>query len=154
MSGVGLVVRAEARRRWVALLLVGLLVGVVGAAVTAAVAGARRSETAYDRLAERTGQPDATVFSFVGPDFLDAATAQPEVESSWHHRAVVGQLLDSPSVTYLSVVAGPPRPEGLFTPVTEDGRLPADDAVDEVAVASRLAEEQGSRSAITSGSAC
>ena len=33
-------VRAEARRRWVALALIGLLVGVIGAAVVTSVAGA------------------------------------------------------------------------------------------------------------------
>ena len=140
MGGLGLLVRAETRRRWLALVLIGLLVGGVGAAVTASVAGARRSETAYDRLAERTGQPDATLVSFVDPGFLEEVISLPEVETVWRMRGVVGRGLDLPTVNFLSVVAGPPRPDGLFEPLVEEGRLPADDAVGEVAVSQGLAD--------------
>ena len=140
MGGIGLLVRAETRRRWLALVLIGLLVGGVGAAVTASVAGARRSETAYDRLAERTGQPDATLVSFVDPGFLEEVISLPEVETVWRMRGVVGRGLDLPTVNFLSVVAGPPRPDGLFEPLVEEGRLPADDAVGEVAVSQGLAD--------------
>lgn len=141
MGGIGLLVRADVRRRWLALVLIGLLVGSVGAAVTASVAGARRSVTAYERLADLTGQPDATIISFVDPGFLDTVSALPEVEETWPLRAVVGQILDSPEISYLSVIAGPPRPPGLFTPLVIDGRLPDDDEAGEVAVAEGLARE-------------
>ena len=140
MGGLGLLVRAETRRRGIALVLIGLLVGGVGAAVTASVAGARRSETAFDRLAERTGQPDATLVSFVDPGFLEEVISLPEVETVWRMRGVVGRGFDLPTVNFLSVVAGPPRPDGLFEPLVEEGRLPADDAVGEVAVSQGLAD--------------
>ncbi len=140
MGGIGLLVRAEIRRRWVALVLIGLLAGVVGASVVTAVAGARRSDTAYDRLADLTGQPDATLVSFVDPAFVDAVADLPEVEEVWRLRGVVSQVLDVPEVVYLSIVSGPPRPPGIFTPKVEEGRLPVDDAAGEVAIAAGLAE--------------
>lgn len=122
---------------------IGLLAGLIGAAVVAGVAGARRSETAFDRLAERTGQPDASLVTFVEPAFLDAVLALPEVEDAWPVRGVVGQVLDRPTVSYLAVVSGPLRPAGLVQPLIQSGRLPADDQADEVAVADALATAQG-----------
>jgi hypothetical protein len=141
MGGVGLLVRAELRRRWLALVLVGLLTGAIGAAVVTSVAGARRSATAYDRLAELTGQPDATLLSLVGPRLVDEALGSPEVETAWPFRSTIGQVLDAPTVVYLGVVAGPERPPGLFTPRYETGRPPADDAPHEVAVDDGLADQ-------------
>ncbi len=143
MSAVGLLVRAELRRRRVALVLIGLLVGLIGATVVAGVAGARRTDTAYDRLAERTGQPDASIVSFVDPGFLEEVVALPEVEEVWRMRGVIGEAVDEPDVTFLAVVSGPPRPAGLFEPLMVEGRLPADDAAGEVAVAEGLAEQTG-----------
>lgn len=142
-TGVGVLVRAEIRRRWLALALIGLLAGLIGAGVVASVAGARRSVTAYDRLAQRTGQPDATVVSFLDPGFLDDVADLPEVREVWPFRGVVGQVLDRSEVVYVSVTTGARRPPGLFDPLVDEGRLPRDEAPNEVAVASRLAEEAG-----------
>ena len=143
MGGLGLLVRAEVRRRWLALLLVGLLAGAVGAAVVTSVAGARRSATAYDRLAEVTGQPDATLVSFVGADLVDEVVALPEVAEAWRLRGIVGQVLDAPGVVYVSVISGQPRPDDLFQPRIEDGRLPDPAAADEVIIDRGLAEAFG-----------
>ena len=51
----------ELRRRWRAMLLLVLLVGVAGGAVLATVAGARRSASAYERFREETLASDLDV---------------------------------------------------------------------------------------------
>jgi hypothetical protein len=61
--GVWLWARAELRRRWAALLVLGLLAGISTGLATAAVAGARRTDTAWDRLRDQTHASDAIVFT-------------------------------------------------------------------------------------------
>src|SRR3989442_8615931 len=50
MTAVWMQVRSELRARLAAILVLGLIVGVIGGVVVAAVAGARRTETAYPRF--------------------------------------------------------------------------------------------------------
>jgi ABC-type antimicrobial peptide transport system permease subunit len=50
MTTAWLVLRADIRRRWPALLGLALLLGLIGGVVLAAAAGARRTDTAYPRL--------------------------------------------------------------------------------------------------------
>jgi hypothetical protein len=50
MSGIGLVARADLRRRWAATIAVAVLVGLVGAVVLSCLAGARRTNSALDRF--------------------------------------------------------------------------------------------------------
>lgn len=83
-AAIGLWARREVSRRWKALVALGVLAGVVAGLALAAVAGARRTETAYERFREATGRSDAIVFaSLVGltadytavrelPEVLDA----------------------------------------------------------------------------------
>ncbi|MCI3950240.1 MAG: hypothetical protein K0R11_2174, partial [Acidimicrobiales bacterium] len=59
MAGAWYRGRAELRRRWPALLVVGVLVGVVGGVTSAAVAGARRTASSYDRFRSETNADDA-----------------------------------------------------------------------------------------------
>src|ERR1700733_10930034 len=53
MRTAWLVLRADVRRRWPALLALGLLLGLIGGVVLTAVAGARRTDTAYPRLLQQ-----------------------------------------------------------------------------------------------------
>ena len=74
--------RADIRRRWRSLLLLGLLAGVTAAFATASFAGARRTDTALSRLEKATNAANAFIFtSQVGdmhPDWKHLAS-RPEV---------------------------------------------------------------------------
>jgi ABC-type lipoprotein release transport system permease subunit len=74
--------RADIRRRWRSLLLLGLLAGVTAAFATASFAGARRTDTALSRLEKATNAANAFIFtSQVGdmhPDWSRLAS-RPEV---------------------------------------------------------------------------
>ncbi len=60
--------RAEGRRRWPAWLAVVALIGVVGGLVFGALAGARRTDTAFARMVERTETADVMVNPNAGTD--------------------------------------------------------------------------------------
>ena len=84
-TAIGLWVRNEVARRWRALIALGVLAGLAGGLALAAVAGARRTSTAYERFREATGRSDAVVFgTLIG--VLDAdygpGRRMPEVEDA------------------------------------------------------------------------
>ncbi|HEX6937175.1 MAG TPA: FtsX-like permease family protein [Actinomycetes bacterium] len=133
---------SERRRRWVSMLVLGLLAGLVGAVVAGSTAVARRTATAYDRLVAATHLDDARVLVFSDNVDVDDIAGFPGVTRSWQSRQVIGAVVGAP-VTYMSVSSGPARPDDLFTPVVVDGRAPRDDAVGEVLLPSVLADEVG-----------
>jgi hypothetical protein len=53
--------RADLRARWQSLIALGVLVTAVGGLSAAALAGARRTHSSFDRLRERTDAADAIV---------------------------------------------------------------------------------------------
>ncbi len=63
--------RTELRRRWLALLVLGVLAGVTAGLATATVAGARRTATSWDRLRAETHASDAVVFASQAGIFED-----------------------------------------------------------------------------------
>jgi FtsX-like permease family len=63
MAAVATWARREVATRWRALLVLGVLAGLAGGTVMAAVAGARRTTTAYARYRQATAAPDAIVFA-------------------------------------------------------------------------------------------
>ena len=141
-AAVRTVARTELRRRWVSMLVLGLLAGLVGSVVAGASAVSRRTATAYDRLVEATHLDDARVLVFSDDIDVDRIARFPGVVESWQSQQVIGQLL-GPQVAYVSVSSGPPRPDTIFSPVILSGREPRDDAVDEVLLPSVLADELG-----------
>src|SRR5688572_13244118 len=86
--------RAELRRRWRAWGVVGLGVGLAGGLVVALVAGARRTDSAYDRFLVEHDSSDLLLISGV-PDLfefapldLDAVAQMPEVADSTPLRVI------------------------------------------------------------------
>ncbi len=76
--------RSELRRRWLSLVLLGVLGGLAGGLAIAAYDGAQRSETAYDRMRDQLHGADVILFPSqvamydFDPTILDSL---PEVES-------------------------------------------------------------------------
>ena len=142
-GAVAAVARRERRRRGRALLAIGLLAGLVGGAATGAVALARRTSTAYDRLVAAGAFEDARANLFGGDPGLAADIAElPQVRSAWVASVAVARV-DGPGVVYLGILYGPPRPDDLLRPVVVDGRLPDPTDPDEVIVAEDVSEAFG-----------
>src|SRR5690348_266112 len=77
MTAVWYRFRAELRRRWSLIAVLALLAGLAGGVALAAIAGARRTDTAYDRLVRATDAPDVLVNPDLGSDSgLDARAVE------------------------------------------------------------------------------
>jgi hypothetical protein len=116
------IARAEVRRSWRTLLLVTLLAGLVGGTTVGALALARRTTTAYDRLGRVTGVDDARGSVPRGDDLVDRIVRLPEVTDSWTGRTGVAQV--EGTFDFLGITAGPDRPSTLLRPLVLEGRLP------------------------------
>lgn len=82
MAAVWYRAHSDLRRRWLATLALSVLVGLVGAVVLTAVAGARRSATAYDRFRESSRSSDVRlIVSDTDPARLDQVERLPQVEA-------------------------------------------------------------------------
>lgn len=127
--------RAELRRGWRSLLLITVLAAVVGTTTVGAVSVARRTMTAYDRLAAQTGLDDARGLVHVHDDLVPQIVGLPQVDEHWTGRLGIAQLGDS--FTYLGITAGPEEPSPLLRPVVLEGRLPRPTGGDVVEVALR-----------------
>ena len=91
MGGAWVFLRAELRRRWRAWLSVALLAGAFAGVVTAAAAGARRTDSAYPRLLAWSKAPDMLVVSY-GPGFAPvpraAIASMPQVSAVGYVRQI------------------------------------------------------------------
>jgi|GEM_PF-1628334 len=113
MNLVAYLVRADLRRRWRTLLVLGLLLGVVVGGAMWAVAGARRTATSYERLLAATNTEDVLVNPDDGYADFDAIEALPQVRDAC--RATGAPLaIEGPD--------GEPDFEGPFLPFLSDGR--------------------------------
>ncbi|MEA2826895.1 MAG: putative transport system permease protein [Actinomycetota bacterium] len=134
-AAIGLWVRNEVTRRWKALVALGLLAGLVGGLGIAAVAGARRTATAYERFREATGRADAIVFATLlgmSADYTEVRQL-PEVLDAGEFTLTNGGVEDQPSLGAL-----PPNDDRLYRtiahPLLVTGRLPDPSREDEVVV--------------------
>jgi len=79
VSAVWMRLRSEIRTRWRSWLGLVLLIGLTGAAATAAAAGARRTETAYPRFVQAQDGYDLITGGF--PDSIDPERALAQMEA-------------------------------------------------------------------------
>lgn len=91
--------RCDFRARWRSLVVLGLLAGIAGGFALAALSGARRSDTALQRLRTRTNASDAAVFATqsgnVNPDFA-TLVRRPEVKALAVWDLMFGELDGAP----------------------------------------------------------
>ncbi len=145
MSAVILRARADLRAHWRAWVGLALLLGMAGGAVTAAAAGARRTDSAYPRLLAATRAPDVEVFSdptdptsaFASIPFDQLARLPQVAEGA---PAAFFSVVDPPDA---SLVAGPDdrlgRSVGRHKILA--GRQPRPDRVDEMMASFTLASQ-------------
>src|SRR5215468_5991764 len=138
--------RLEARRRWRSLIILALLVAVATATVLTAVAGARRGQSAYDRLWARTLPATATVLpNQPGFDWA-VVRALPEVRALTMFPVVFGFAVGCCP----GAGTGFPPADTEFTrtierPVILAGRLFNPSRADEVVVTPKFAATYGKR---------
>jgi len=127
---------SELRRRWKALLVLGLLAGVTTGLATAAVAGARRTDSAWERLRDVTHASDAIVFTsqagIYDDDELgyDAFADLPYVEGVGAFGLVYATSDHGDGGAFMSTYGD--WLDGLDTPRIVEGRAPARGAPNEV----------------------
>jgi putative ABC transport system permease protein len=134
MSGAAIrvIARNELRRGWKSLVVVGVLAGLVGAMAISTISLARRTATAYTRLSAATSLEDARGRSFGDASLVDRVVELPEVVERWTGSVAVGQL--EGSMQFIGLIAGPDEPSTLLQPVVVTGRMPHDDAPDEIVI--------------------
>src|SRR5438477_6995803 len=93
--------RVDLRGRWPSLVVLGLLAGVTGGFALASLSGARRSDTALERLRERTNASDAAIFASQSQDpngkhDFAALARQPEVTAIARWNLLFGELQGKP----------------------------------------------------------
>src|SRR6266566_1075970 len=80
MATVWLALRADVRGRWRAMVSLALLLGLAGGVVLAAAAGARRTDTAYQRLLQCASASQVNiVLGGLDPAYLAALARLPQV---------------------------------------------------------------------------
>ncbi|HWC10968.1 MAG TPA: ABC transporter permease, partial [Acidimicrobiales bacterium] len=154
-AAVAIWARRETARRWRALVALGVLAGLAGGLALAAVAGSRRTHTAYERFREATGRSDAIVFAtLLGVFDADYTPVRnlPEVEDAGEF-ALAPVAVEDPEMGAL-----PPNDDRLYRtvnrPLLRAGRLPHPGREDEVVInlesADQLGLEVGDRITIAS----
>ena len=143
-AAIGIWVRSEVARRWRTRVALGVLAGLAGGLALAAVAGARRTSTAYERFREATGRSDAIVFAtLIGVMDADYGPVRrlPEVEDAGEF-TLAPIMLDGLDAGQLA-----PNDDRLYRtinrPLLVAGRLPDPRRADELVVNRKAASELG-----------
>jgi len=134
------------RRRWLGLIWLGVLAGVIGGLATAAIAGERRTDSAAPRLLEATLAPDAFVMvreyePGQTEQTLAALEGHPDVTAIWPLAQYIGRTAGSKDWYY--PFAGDARSADIYRPLVVEGRLPRPDSLDEVVISLGTAANTG-----------
>jgi ABC-type lipoprotein release transport system permease subunit len=138
--------RREITARWRALVVLGVLAGLAGGITLAAVAGARRTASAYARYRQATAASDAIVFTtqvgVLDPDFAPVRRLPEVVESGQFGLAPIG-------VKEWNIGTLAPVDDHLYRtinrPLLRAGRLPDPRRADEIVVNQAAARRFGVR---------
>jgi hypothetical protein len=153
MGAVWARVRADVRRRWPAWIALALTIGLAGAVVLTAAAGARRTDTAYGRFLAQGNAED--VYFSIGPPsdpavrrMLAEIERLPEVEVVGHVAAANVYGLEMPdTIPYQYAAVDARYGREIDRPNVVEGRRPRPGRADEVlvnrAMARRLDLEVG-----------
>jgi hypothetical protein len=133
-------VRADWRRRRSALVGLCLLIGLVGSVAMAAIAGARRTATTVERLADHARSADASVT--LGPVPFDVAQRAAAVPAVGHHGI---------ATIVFAIVDGVDADIGLFVP--RDDRLGVAIEADPIVRGRRADPSDASEVVVTEGTA-
>ncbi len=146
MAGVSLWVRKEWSRRWLGLLGLGLLIAVVGGITLAVVNGARRTSTTFDRLHDVTNAFEilVEVHAPETADGINVSVIPPPDELAERVAAIdgvegvtiasfVAAGIGDDSSTIFSIVRSAESGDAPTSSIIA-GRLPAEDAADEIAI--------------------
>jgi ABC-type lipoprotein release transport system permease subunit len=155
MSGVSLWVRREWSRHWLGLVGLGLLIALVGGVTLAVVNGARRTSTAFERFRDATNAYEVVVevqapetadgidVGVIPPpdDLVERVAAVDGVKGVTVGSFVAAGIGDDPASMFTIVLSAKRGDAPTSSVVT--GRLPADDAADEIAINEAGAKEWG-----------
>ena len=136
--------RARLRSGRASLLVVALLVAITGAAAITALTGAQRTLTAYDRLRDTTGDPDADVTGQPDAEVVQRAADLPDVERSVAGDLWVSRYLSvTDRIVYLSMIGYERTAPGLVDPLVIEGEMWDPSEPGEALVTEALAERGG-----------
>ena len=134
---------ADLRRRWRSLVALGVLVGITAGFALAALAGARRTDSALARLEQQTNSPTALVFAtqsgVINPDFAKLRT-RPGVQDVAVWDLVFGNCDGEPGCTLFASDDGRWL-TSMNKPVLIAGRMWDPNATDEIVVDEPLAKQ-------------
>ena len=148
-AAIGLWSRTELARRWRALVLLGVLAGLAGGLLIAALEGADRTSSSYRRMREELRGADVVFFPSQSGVFdadLTLLDQIPEVESWGGFALMPSQFLELPPGTSPFVFVGPDWFGDIERAKVIEGRLPDPDADDELVLneaAAALGDELG-----------
>lgn len=143
MRAVWARLRAEFRSRWLAWLALAAMIGLLGGAVLASVAGASRTNSSYARFLERSRAWDALTFyaafdpSFAHLRHAEVSQLEPVSES------VEGRYFELEGETEIVATADESFGRTFNRAKLLEGRLPHLDAVDEISIPHDYARQTG-----------